>query len=117
MATIASTLMTGTGQRTVTTTTLTASDTFTYVEGSGQVLYLSNETGGALSPVIDGDGASAAYSVAGVGSIDLTGGYAVGSIADGVTKAIPLDTIKEYLRGTIAVTGGAGIVASILKFS
>jgi phage FluMu protein gp41 len=116
MATIASTLMTGTGQRTVTTTTLTASDTFTYVEGSGQILILRNGTGGPLSPVIDG-AAGTTVQVAGIGAVDVSGGYAVDAIADGVTKAIPLDTIKEYLRGTIAVTGGTGIVASILKFS
>lgn len=117
MATIAQTLMTGTGQRTVTETTLTSSDTFAFVEGSGQVLILKNGTGGALTPNIAGNGASAAYPVAGVGTISLTSGYAVGSIGAGVSKAIPLDTIKEYLRGTIALTGGTGITASILRFS
>lgn len=116
MATIAQTLMTGTGQRTVTETTLTSSDTFTYVQGSGQVLILKNGTGGALSPVIDGNGGTT-VAVPGVGNVDVSTGYAVGSIAAGVSKAIPLDTIYEYLRGTIAVTGGTGITASLLRFS
>lgn len=116
MATIAQTLMTGTGQRTVTETTLTSSDTFTYVEGSGQILILKNGTGGALTPVIDGNGGTN-VAVAGIGSVDVSAGYSVGSVAAGVSKAIPLDTIKEYLRGTIAVTGGTGITATLLRFS
>ena len=115
MATIVSTDMKGSGAKTVTETTLTASDTFTYQPRTNQLLYLKNNTGGALTVVIDGDGATT-VGVDGVGSIDISSGYSTESIADGVTMAIPLDTIRKYLKGTIAVTGGTGIIASLLTF-
>jgi len=37
------------------------------------------------------------------------------SIGAGAVVAIPLNTIKEYLRGTITVTGGTDIKVSILE--
>lgn len=111
MATIVRTNVAGAGRKTVTETTMTASDTFTY--GSGDRLILRNPTGGALSPVIDGDGGST-VDVPGVGSVSVSSGYAVGSIAAGAMVTIDLDTISAYLQGTITVTGGTGLVASIL---
>ena len=114
MAVIARNSLSGQGARTITRTTMTSSDTMTYIEGAGEILVLSNDTGGALTVVIDGDGASAAFPVAGVGTVNLSAGYSTGAIGAGVTVAIPLDTIREYLRGTIALTGGTGIKASIL---
>lgn len=116
MPAITATNMQGGGVKNVTETTLDGSDTLTYNSGRNAVLYLRNPTAGALSPVIDGDGASAAHPVQGVGSIDLTSGYAVGSIAAGAAKAIQLDSIKEYLKGTIAINTGTGLVASLLEF-
>ena len=116
MAEITQTLLTGSGQRTVAETTLGASDTLTYRPNTGQVLILRNATAGALTPVIDGDGGTT-VPVPGLGAVDVSSGYAVGSIAAGVTKAIPLDTIAAYLRGTVALTGGTGIVASLLATS
>lgn len=112
MATITRTNVAGAGRKTVTETTLTGTaDTFSY--GTGDRLIMRNPTAGALSPVIDGDGGTT-VAVAGVGSIDVSGGYAVGSIAAGAMVTIDLDTIAAYLRGTIAITGGTGLVASIL---
>lgn len=113
MATITPTSMTGSGDRAVNVTTLTASDTFTYVPGS--VLILNNGTAGALTPNIDGDGGTT-VPVRGVGSVDVSSGYTTSSIAAGDSVAIPLDTIAEYLEGTIAVTGGSGIEAQLLTF-
>jgi hypothetical protein len=108
--------MTGSGSRAVTQTTLTGTaDTFTYNATASQILILFNDTGGSLSPVIDGNGATT-VTVAGIGSVDVSSGYAVGSIAAGATKAIPLDTIKHFLSGTIAITSGTGLVASLLSF-
>lgn len=116
MATIAATSMGGSGVRTVTETTLTGTaDTFAYNATASQVLIFRNPTGGSLSPVIDGNG-STTLPVAGVGNVDVSAGYAVGSIAAGASKAIPLDTIKAYLKGTIAITSGTGLVASLLSF-
>jgi hypothetical protein len=114
MATILPTNMQGSGARTVVQTTLTGTaDTFTYVESASPVLVLFNDTGGSLSPVIDGNGAPTALPIPGAGTIDLSAGYAVGSIAAGASKAIPLVTIREFLRGTIAITGGTGLIATL----
>lgn len=118
MATITPTYMTGSGQRTVTETTLTGTaDTFvfSYEPSKEKVLILNNVTAGALTPVIDGDGATT-VSVGGVGAVDISAGYSVGSIGAGVVKAIPLNSIREYLAGTIAITGGTGLVCSILEY-
>ena len=116
MATIAKTNMQGTGQRTLTETTLTGTaDTFVFVAGSNPVLVLRNATGSALTPIIDGDGGTT-VPVPGVGNISVTGGYDVGSIAAGAVKAIPLNTISAFLQGAIAITGGTGLVASIMEF-
>lgn len=115
MATITATDMTGSGARTVTETTLTGTDTFTYTASKNPVLILRNDTAGALSPTIDGDGATSVQ-VSGVGAVDISGGYAVGSIAAGAISSIPLTTIGEYLAGTIAVTGGTGLTAQLLEF-
>lgn len=113
MAAITATSMTGSGSRAVTVTTLGASDTLTYVPGS--VLILNNVTAGALTPTIDGAGATT-VSVAGIGSVDVSSGYTTPSIGVGAYAAIPLDTIKEYLKGVITVTGGSGIEAQLLTF-
>ena len=115
MATIVATSMQGAGKRAVTLTTMTASDTLTYKPNQGQILILRNITAGALTPIIDGADATT-IPVRGVGSVDVSAGYAVGSIAAGAEVAIPLDTIQAYLVGVIAITGGTGLSASLLEF-
>ena len=64
--------------------------------------------------MIDGDGGTS-VPVQGIGTVDVSGGYAVGSIAAGAAKVVPLDSIAAYLKGTIAVTGGTGLVAVLLN--
>ena len=113
MAALTATSLGASGAQDVNENTMTASDTMTYVEGG--ILFLDNQTGGALTVTITGADASATHPVQGVGSVDLSSGYSTGSIAAGSVKAIRLDTIKEYLKGTITLTGGTGIVASILN--
>lgn len=116
MATITTTDMSGVGQRAMTEVTLDASsDTFTYVADRRAILVLRNPTGGAISPVIDGDG-GANVAVPGVGDVDVSGGYAVGSIGAGAVVAIPLDTIREYLKGVITITSGSGLIGSLLEY-
>lgn len=117
MATIAATNMQGTGQRAVALTTLTGTaDTFTYKESTNPVLIMRNSTAGALSPNIKGASATT-VPVSGVSqALDISSGYAVGSIAAGAAVAIPLYTIREYLKGAIAITGGTGLVCSLLEF-
>lgn len=114
MATILPTSLQGSGARAVVQTVLTGTDdTFTYVESANPVLVLFNDTGGALTPIIDGASAPSALPIPGAGTVDLTGGYAVGSIAAGASRAIPLVTIREFLRGTIEITGGTGLIATL----
>lgn len=104
------------GAAAVTETTLDgATDSFEYTEGRRALLLLRNPTAGALTPVIDGDGASSVH-VPGVGSVDVSAGFSVGSIAADEAAVVHLDSIKEYLSGTIAITDGTGLVASLLEF-
>lgn len=110
MAVIAQTSIAGSGSRAVTETTLTATNSMTYAVGG--ILVLRNPTAGAVTANIDGDGGTT-VPVSGVGSVDVSGGYSTGSIAAGASVAIPLDTIAQYLKGTIAVTG-TGLVATYL---
>lgn len=116
MATIVATNGKASGAVTVTETTLTGTaDTFTYRAGVNQTIVFRNATAGALTPVIDG-GSSTVVNVSGVGSVDVSAGFSVGSIAAGAVKAIRTDSIKEYLRGTIAITGGTGLVCTLIEY-
>ncbi len=107
--------MTGSGSRAVTRTTMTASDTLTYNPTKNPVLILDNVTAGALTVTIDGSGGTV-VPVGGIGDVSVAAGYATPSIAAGVVHAIPLNSISAYLQGTIAITGGTGIKASLLEF-
>lgn len=111
MATITGTTLQGSGSRVVTSTTLGASDTFTF--NDGDILLIQNDTAGAITPNIVGDEA-ANVSVPGVGNVDVSGGYDVPSIADGAEVAIPLSSISKYLKGTITLTGADGAEAKLL---
>lgn len=113
MSVIAPTNMQGAGSRALVKTTLTSSDSFVYKQGS--VLVLDNVTGGALTVNIDGSGGSV-VPVKGVGDVSVAAGYNTPAIAAGAAVVIPLDSISSYLKGTIAVTGGTGIKASLLQF-
>lgn len=116
MATLAATSLTGYGARAVTELTLGSSDTFVFDSTvTGQMLCLRNPTAGALNLTITGSTASAAIGVPGYGTVSAAAGYSTGSIAAGAARVIPLDSIREYLAGTIAMTGASGLVASLLK--
>lgn len=114
MATIAATKVSNYGAQAVTVTTLTGTDTFTYDDSKDPTLILKNPTAGALTPVIDGDGATT-VGVSGAGTFDISGGYSVGSIAAGATVAIRLRTIRQYIVDVIAITGATGIEAQLLE--
>ncbi len=97
MGVIAATSMAGLGVRTLTETTLTSSDTLAYDSTKA------------------GSTASSAIPVSGYGNVSAAAGLAVGSIAAGAARVIPLDTIQKYLQGTITITGGTGLVAAFLQ--
>ena len=116
MATIVETLGASFGVVPLTLTTLNGTaDTFTYRPGQGQFLVLRNTTAGALSPIITGSG-STVSPVDGLGTVTTSTGYPVGSIpATTGSVVIPLDSIALYLKGTITITAGTGLVAALLK--
>lgn len=115
MPAITATAIKGSAVATVARTTLNGTDSFVYNGNKRPVLLLKNPTGGAISPVIDGADADAAYAVPGVGEQDLTGGYAVGAIAAGAEARINLEDISAYLQGTIAINSGSGLEAALLE--
>lgn len=118
MATLAATSLTGYGSRAVTELTLGASDAFVYDPAAPKsLLVIRNPTAGALTLTITGSTASAAIAVPGYGTVSAAAGYSTGSIAAGAARVIPLDSISEYLAGVITMTGGAGLVASLLKWA
>ena len=116
MSTIAATNAKASGVIAVTEVTLTGTaDTFVYRSGVNQTLILRNATGGALTPIIDGNGGTT-VAVDGIGVIDVSAGLAVGSIAAGAVKTIRTDSVYQYLQGTIGITGGTGLVATLLEY-
>ena len=110
MPAITATKFESTGSVVASQTTLNGTDSFIYVPGVTKYLVMRNPTGGSISPVIDGDGATTEYLV-GVGHVNIAGGFAVGPIAAGAAVVIDLDAIRAYLKGTIAITSGTGLVA------
>ena len=118
MATITPTSLAGSGSRAVTEFSLTSSDTFAYDPTSpNSLLYVRNPTAGALTLTITGNAASAAISVKGYGTVSAAAGLSTGSIVAGGARVIPLDSVSEYLAGTITMSGAAGLVASFLKWA
>lgn len=108
MANIAATTMTGTnGAVTITRTTLTASDVLVNPNG---ILELYNTTASPVTVTIDGSGATTISPPGYGGTVDISAGKAIVVPASG-TVAINLSTISAFLAGTIAVTGGTGVVA------
>ncbi len=116
MAEIAKTSVTGSGQKAVTVTTLGASDTLDFKKNVNSTLILNNVTAGALTPLIVGADATT-FPAAGLGNVDVSGGYQMTSIAAGETVALPLDSISGYLKGVITVTGGDAIEAQLLEYA
>ena len=117
MATLNNTSLKAGGVITPTENTLTASDTLIWdANVPNAILVLRNGTGGALSPTITGSQAPAALPVPGFGTVNASGGLAVGSIAASATRVIPLDSRREFLQGTITITGGTGLTATILTW-
>lgn len=115
MAAITATAITGVGWKAVTVTTLGASDTLTYDASKDQILVLYNVTVGALTPLIDGDGASSAVPVPGFTPVDTTGGITSASVAAGGACAMVLKANYQVMAGTITITGGDGMEAMLLE--
>jgi len=116
MPAITATSMLGAGSRVVTQTTLNGTDSFTYNPTKNPVMILANTTGAPITATFVGSTATT-VSFDGVPSVSVAAGYATTAIAatTGVV-AVPLNTIKEYLRGTLTITGGTGLTATLLEY-
>lgn len=113
MAAIPSTSGQQSGDVVVNKITLGASDTLTYTPNGNQYLMLHNTTAGSLTATIDGNGGTT-VPIPGTGAtFDVSSGKAV-TVAAGVLKMVKLDSISAYLQGTVAVTGGTGLIAWII---
>lgn len=105
------------GATSLTRTTLSASDTLAYVKGTNMQMYLANNTGGSLTATLVGDAAAATYVVPGTGGALLSpapsAGKAIVVAANGSVE-ISLDDLSLYLQGNITVTGGTGLIATVV---
>lgn len=113
MAAIVESSIAGVGDKPITEVTLTASNTMTYKPGAGQILRLRNATAGALTPLITGSGAVSTV-VPRVGTVNFAAGYTVPSMAVGAVRDIFLDSIPDYLVGTLNIANATGIVATLI---
>ena len=112
MATIVPTSMQAIGPIVATQTTLTASNTFSYEQGRGQILILRNPTASPINGVIDGaDGTT--VQIPGILPQDVSGGLPF-TVANGAIVAIDLDRVRFYLQGVITMTG-SGLTAVLLN--
>lgn len=102
------------GKNTAAPATLGGSNSFVYEAGKNQILVVRNDTGSGVASVIDGNGGTT-VKVPGVPTgVDVSGGYALGTIADGAEVVVALDSISAYLAGTISITG-SGLTAYIIN--
>lgn len=87
-------------------TALTGADTLTYSTAVSQALYIENTTGAAVTITVDGDGGTT-FAPGGIGTtINVAGGFAI-AVPAGQTVCVALRNISQYLKGAVAVTGGA----------
>ena len=98
----------------LTRTALTASDTLSYVQGSGQVLHLYNTTAAIVTVTLVGTAPTTLSPDGYGGTLSTAGGKAVAVPANGWT-VLELDDIWAFLTGsgTVTVTNGTGVVASL----
>ncbi len=114
MATLTNTSLNVAGPFTPTKTVLGASDVITYVSGNNQQLVLYNITASPVVCTIDGSsGTTVAVPGCGAATLSVASGIAVTVPADGF-QVVRLDTISAYCAGTVAITGGTGVIACVL---
>ena len=115
MPAIVATSMAKGSPRASTRTTLGASgNTVPFVAGTGQTLVLHNPTGGSLTPTIIGAGSTTA-DLEGAGTINFAAGLSLGAVVAAAQIVVPLDFIAQYLKGVVDITGGTGLVATLLN--
>ena len=114
MATLTNTSLAVLGAFTPTKTVLGASDVITFNSGANQILVMYNITASPVVVTIDGStGTTVSVPGAGADTYSVAAGLAVTVPADGF-KVVRLDTVSAYCQGTVALTGGTGVIACIL---
>lgn len=93
--------------------TLTSADILVFEPTKKQMLHLNNVTAGSLTVTIDGADGTVVASP-GIGMVSVAGGLSI-TLAAGEVKAVILSSIRHYLQGVVAVTGGTGIKATIFN--
>lgn len=107
----------GIGDKPVTETTLTTSDTLVYKPDKTQLLIIRNPTGGALSPEIRGSDAPTSYPVSGIGEVDTSSFHDFASIPASEVRMLRLGTISKILAGaTVTLTGAENGIAQLLEY-
>lgn len=86
-------------------TELTGADVLVDKTGT---LWIENNSVSPVTINLDGDGGTTVIET-GVGVVDVSGGYDV-TVEAGEVVPVQLATISQYLRGTVAVTGGTADV-------
>lgn len=113
MATLTNTSKSVLGPFTPTKTVLGASDVITWTSGQNAELIMYNITASPVVVTLDGSGVTTvAVPGAGATTVSLAAGLAITVPADGF-QIVRLDTVSAYLAGTIALTGGTGVIACI----
>ena len=96
-------------------TILDGTDNLIFNANKDQVLVLENSTASPVSVLVVGSNASATYIPKGYGDpIDLTGGYHI-EITANETQSLYLPSISQWLMGDVSITGGSGLIASLLE--
>lgn len=115
MATILATKASVDGYSASTKNTLTAADVLIYDSAKTQILELVNTTASPVVVTIDGS-ASTVVPVPGTGkTFDAPAGLSITVAANG-TGFVVLKSIRAFLAGTVAVTGGVGLTAVLYEF-
>lgn len=111
MAAIASITAVNTGSFAAAISTLSADDTITRTRSKKQLVVFRNTTGGSLTATIDGDGGTT-VTKPGIGTVTVSGGYAV-VVAAGLSVAVLLDSIDDYTKGVVHITGASGLTVQV----
>lgn len=114
MAVLSPVNISGNGAITTTPAVLTSADTLVYNHGLTQILNLANTSGSSITLTIDGDGGTT-VSVDGIGSVSVAAGLAI-TVPNNEARTVRLGSIREYLKGTVNLTGGTGLRAQLFEF-
>ena len=96
-------------------TVLGASDTLAFRRDQNMILMLRNNSGGALTPKLDGSDDTSVF-VPGIGFVSIANGYTLPSVANGDVVAVNIDSIKEFCKGTLTITGADAMTATCIRY-